>query len=194
MTIMTPWGSRSRLCARGRPRASSGRSQGDHDDEPLKRVANRRIRCRRDRLRHPPELTAAKASRRRSAPARVVANAILGSKPYRGEAVSMMVCDCMPSSISLPDAAMPLRLAPVLRRLSGCGQVSTSVAKTFQRVCRLRVAESASVVTHAGRPFHAGNPTATSSPEREVHANSTAPRWLRTLIGLKPRSSCAHPR
>jgi hypothetical protein len=33
------------------------------------------------------------------------------------------------------------------RRLSGCGLIPTSVARTFHRVCRLRVVESASVVT-----------------------------------------------
>jgi hypothetical protein len=110
------------------------------------------MRCQRERLRDPPELTAAEACLRRSAPARVVANAIFGSKPYRGDAVSMMVCDCMPSSVHVPNARkMPLFASrAVSRRVSGLRIGFNSVTRTLHRVCRLRVVESASVITYAG--------------------------------------------
>jgi hypothetical protein len=110
----------------GAPPSGCLRSRGDYDGEAAKRASRRNSR-QRARLRDPPELTAAETCLRRSAPARVVANAIFGSKPYRGDAVSMMVCDCMPSSVYLPgarDAAVASHA--VLRRFSGCGLVATA--------------------------------------------------------------------
>lgn len=165
--------------------------RGDYDGEPAKRVANRRNRCQRERLRDPPELTAAKTCLRRSAPARVVANAIFGSKPYRGDAVSMMVCDCMPSSVSLPDVRdAPVRFARSGATLQWLRIGLHSVARTVHRVCRLRIAESASVVTWAGTGCEAK--FAGSSRVAWSLARDQAPSdGHREGVGVLPSFACA---
>ena len=76
---------------------------------------------------------------------------------------------------------MPLFASAVFRRLCGCGLFSTSVARTIHRVCRLRVFESASVVTHA-------------EPGCESSLGRWAPRLHRDQLGegLKVDSDSAH--